>query len=197
MNRLVVLSDVHLGSDLNDVGRPVPRSRGVDADLVRLLGHYRASTAPGDHLRLVFAGDLIDFVGMTVHAAGATLATERSPEERAHGLGNAADHAREKLRLVMERHGDVFDALADLVAAGQSVDIVHGNHDLEFHWDAVKDELRSKLIARATARSKRGDSLDTMAFCNRIRFSPGFCTCPGLPTSSTDTSTMPSARATA
>ncbi len=180
MNRLVVLSDVHLGSDLNDVGRPVPRSRGVDADLVRLLGHYRASTAPGDHLRLVFAGDLIDFVGMTVHAAGATLATERSPEERAHGLGNAADHAREKLRLVMERHGDVFDALADLVAAGQSVDIVHGNHDLEFHWDAVKDELRSKLIARATARSKRGDSLDTMAFCNRIRFSPWFLYLPGI-----------------
>ncbi len=180
MDRLVVLSDVHLGSDLNDVGRPVPRSRGVDADLVRLLGHYRTSTPPGDHLRLVFAGDLIDFVGMTVHASGAILATERSHEEWAHGLGNAADHAREKLRLVMERHGDVFDALADLVAAGQSLDIVHGNHDLEFHWDAVKDQLRSTLLASAIARSKRGDLPDAMAFCNRIRFCPWFLYLPGI-----------------
>jgi UDP-2,3-diacylglucosamine pyrophosphatase LpxH len=180
MDRLVVLSDVHLGSDLNDIGEPIRRSRGVDADLVRLLGHYRTSTPAGDHLRLVFAGDLIDFVGMTVHAAGVVLATERTHEERVHGLGNAADHARVKLRLVVERHGDVFDALADLVAAGQSVDIVHGNHDLEFHWDAVKNDLRSTLLARAIARSELGDSLDASAFHERIRFFPWFLYLPGI-----------------
>jgi UDP-2,3-diacylglucosamine pyrophosphatase LpxH len=180
MDRLVVLSDVHLGSDLNDVGRPVPRSRDVDADLVRLLEHYRTSTTPGDHLRVVFAGDLIDFVGMMVHATGAALATERSHEERVHGLGNAADHAQIKLRLVVERHGDVFDALADLVAAGQSMDIVHGNHDLEFHWDGVKDQLRSTLLARAIVRSDRGYSLDARAFGERIRFCPWFLYLPGI-----------------
>jgi UDP-2,3-diacylglucosamine pyrophosphatase LpxH len=180
MDRLVVLSDVHLGSDLNDVGTPVARSRGVDADLVQLLGHYRTSTAAGDHLRVVFAGDLIDFVGMTVHAPGAALATERSPEERVHGLGNAADHARVKLRLVVERHADVFDALADLVAAGQSLDIVHGNHDVEFHWDAVKDELRGALLARAGDRAQRGHSLDAVAFRERIRFCPWFLYLPGI-----------------
>ena len=180
MDRLVVLSDVHLGSDLNDIGEPIRRSRGIDADLVRLLAHYRTSTPPGDHLRLVFAGDLIDFVGITVHAAGAKLATERNDEERAHGLGNAADHARVKLRFVVERHGDVFDALADLLASGQSLDIVHGNHDLEFHWDEVKNELRSMLLARAIARSARSDSLDAVAFAQRIRFCPWFLYLPGI-----------------
>jgi len=177
---LVVLSDVHLGSDLNHVVAPIRRSRGVDQDLVNLLAHYRASTAPGDRLRLVFAGDLIDFVGMTVHADAADLPTERSDEERAHGLGNAVDHVEAKLRMVVERHGDVFDALADLVADGHTLDIVHGNHDLEFHWDPVKDELRSTLLACARARAKGREPPEAAAFCRRIAFHPWFLYMPGL-----------------
>ena len=38
MERVVVLSDVHLGSDLNHVVESVRRSRGIDEDLVKLLG---------------------------------------------------------------------------------------------------------------------------------------------------------------
>jgi UDP-2,3-diacylglucosamine pyrophosphatase LpxH len=183
MERLVVLSDVHLGSDLNHIVAPIRRSRGVDEDLVKLLAHYRTSTPPGDHLRLVFAGDLIDFVGMTVHAPAhdaADLPTERSDEERAHGLGNAADHVGAKLRMVVERHGDVFDALADLVADGHDLDIVHGNHDLEFYWDAVKDELRATLLACATARAGARAPLDAAAFRRRIAFHPWFLYMPGV-----------------
>jgi UDP-2,3-diacylglucosamine pyrophosphatase LpxH len=177
MERMVVLSDVHLGSDLNHVIEPIPRSRSIDRDLVGLLAHYRTSTPPGDRLRVVFAGDLIDFVGMTVHAEAADLATERSDEELAHGLGNAADHVRLKLRMVVARHGDVFDALADLVADGHALDIVHGNHDLELHWDDVKDDLRASLLARSSVQ--RG-SPDATAFCGRIRFHPWFLYLPGV-----------------
>jgi UDP-2,3-diacylglucosamine pyrophosphatase LpxH len=179
MERLVVLSDVHLGSDLNHVIAPILRSRGVDQDLVKMLEHYRTSTPPGDRLRLVFAGDLIDFVGMAVHAHAGELSTERSEEERAHGLGNAADHVRVKLRMVVERHCDVFDALADLVAEGHILDIVQGNHDLEFHWDTVKDELRSLLLARARVRARLGP-LDAMGFRQRITFYPWFLYLPGI-----------------
>jgi UDP-2,3-diacylglucosamine pyrophosphatase LpxH len=167
MERLVVLSDVHLGSDLNHVIAPILRSRGVDQDLVKMLQHYRTSTPPGDRLRLVFAGDLIDFVGMAVHA------------HAVHGLGNAADHVRVKLRMVLERHSDVFDALADLVAEGHVLDIVQGNHDLEFHWDTVKDELRSALLARANIRARRG-APDAMAFRQRITFYSWFLYLPGI-----------------
>src|ERR1700677_3330966 len=111
MESLLVLSDVHLGSDLNDFGNPIRRSRRVDEDLVKLIVHYRTAKAPSDRWHLVVAGDFIDFVGMTVHAEGAELATERSKEELEHGLGNPVDHVRVKLRLVVERHRDVFDAL--------------------------------------------------------------------------------------
>jgi len=68
MESLLVLSDVHLGSDLNDVGEPIRRSRSVDDDLVRLLAHYQKTGPPKGRWRLVFAGDFIDFIGMTVRA---------------------------------------------------------------------------------------------------------------------------------
>jgi UDP-2,3-diacylglucosamine pyrophosphatase LpxH len=172
MDSLLVLSDVHLGSDLNDFGCSIRRSRSVDEDLVKLITHYRAVAPPIDHWHLVVAGDFIDFAGMAVRAEGVDLATECNDEEREHGLGNAVDHVRVKLRLVVERHRDVFDALAEFVADGHALTFVHGNHDLEFYWDAVKDDLRSLLVARACAA--RADAVDCPAFDRRIAFHPLF-----------------------
>ncbi|MGO9839355.1 MAG: hypothetical protein ACLP1X_34680 [Polyangiaceae bacterium] len=179
MESLLVLSDVHLGSDLNDFGLPIRRSRRVDEDLVKLITHYRAVVPPIDRWHLVVAGDFIDFVGMTVRAGGeVTLATECSDEEREHGLGNAVDHVRFKLRLVVERHRDVFEALAGFVADGNALTFVHGNHDLEFYWDAVKDDLRSLLFVQASAA--RNDAIDASAFDARIAFHPWFFYVAGL-----------------
>ncbi len=175
---LLVLSDVHLGSDLNDFGHPIRRSQCVDDDLVKLITHYRAVAPPIDHWHLVVAGDFIDFVGMAVRAEGVDLTTERNGEEREHGLGSAVDHVRVKLRLVFERHRDVFDALAGFVADGHALAFVHGNHDLEFYWDAVKDDLRSLLFARACAA--RTDAIDRPAFERRIAFYPLFFYVAGL-----------------
>ncbi len=175
---LLVLSDVHLGSDLNDFGHPIRRSRVIDEDLVKLITHYRTVPPPSERWRLVVAGDFIDFVGMAVRAAGVELATERSDEERQHGLGNAVDHVRVKLGLVVERHRAVFDALARFVADGHALAFIHGNHDLEFHWDAVKDDLRFLLLARA--RTTQTDAIDGPAFESRIVFHPWFFYVAGL-----------------
>jgi UDP-2,3-diacylglucosamine pyrophosphatase LpxH len=171
MESLLVLSDVHLGSDLNEIGHPIRRSRRVDDDLVKLIRHYRAVGPPRGRWRLVVAGDFIDFVGMAVHAEGVKLLTELTDEEREHGLGNAVDHVRAKLRLVVERHRDVFDALAGFVAGGHALTFVHGNHDLEFYWDAVKDDLRSLLLEQAAAQN---EAIDRPAFEERIAFNPWF-----------------------
>jgi UDP-2,3-diacylglucosamine pyrophosphatase LpxH len=178
MDSLLVLSDVHLGSDLNDFGGSIRRSRQVDQDLVDLLKHYRSVAPPRGRWRLVVAGDFIDFVGMTVRADAEPLATERSDEEREHGLGNAVDHVRVKLRLVAERHRDVFDALGNFVADGNTLAFVQGNHDLEMHWDSVKDDLRSLLLVRA--RASRTDEVDGPAFDERISFHAWFFYIAGL-----------------
>jgi UDP-2,3-diacylglucosamine pyrophosphatase LpxH len=169
---LLVFSDVHLGSDLNeqDTGHVVRRSHEVDHDLVALLRHYLAETPAGDRWRIVIAGDFIDFIGISVNACDEALATPLTAEETAHGLGNSADHARIKLRRVAERHADVFAALAAFVAEGHALTVVHGNHDVEFHWDEVKRDFRELLLRHA---EKRGGSIDP-TFLDRIEFNPWF-----------------------
>lgn len=174
---LLVLSDVHLGSDLNDLTPPetrVRRAREVDEDLVRLLTHYRSQPAPDGQWRLVIAGDFIDFIGITVHAAaneGLTL----DDEEQEFGLGNAEDHARVKMRRVGVRHADVFDALAAFVAAGHAVTLVHGNHDLELHWDGVRTEFVSILREHALLRGEYREGFE-----DRVSFQPWFFYVDGL-----------------
>ncbi len=172
---LLILSDVHLGNDLNDLTREgVRRSAVVDADLASLLSHYRQSPCTGKRWRLVIAGDFIDFVGMSILPPFGADFAGANEEERAHGLGNSSDHASLKLRAVAERHGEVFIALADFVAAGHALTIVHGNHDVEFHWDAVKDELREMLVEIASRRSGADYAVLTREFAARIEFEPWF-----------------------
>jgi len=179
---LLILSDVHLGNDLNDLAVDGERrSEQVDQDLANLLAHYRRAPPSGRRWRLVIAGDFIDFVGMTILPRAGDPETQTSDEERSHGLGNGVDHGRIKLRAVAARHAVVFDALAWFVADGHALTIVHGNHDVEFHWDALKEELRSLLVlsaqrARATSTATTAGDTDTFAeeFSSRIEFAPWF-----------------------
>jgi UDP-2,3-diacylglucosamine pyrophosphatase LpxH len=169
---LVILSDVHLGNDLNDHDAGddhARRSDKVDVDLAHLLRHYASTPPAGKRWRLVIAGDFIDFIGMAILPKGHHLDTPPDEEELAHGLGNAADHGREKLRAVVVRHAVVFEALAAFVAAGHALTIVHGNHDVEFHWDGVKQELRDVLGRLAGLAGADAD-----AFQARIDFAPWF-----------------------
>jgi UDP-2,3-diacylglucosamine pyrophosphatase LpxH len=171
---LLILSDVHLGNDLNDLAPDgMRRSELVDTDLANLLAHYRRTPPAGRRWRLVIAGDFIDFIGMTILPPQGDLDTEPSEEEREHGLGNSADHGRIKLRAVASRHRVVFDALAGFVADGHALTIVHGNHDVEFHWDGVKQEFRALLVETAL-RLRNGDATFASDFASRIEFAPWF-----------------------
>jgi UDP-2,3-diacylglucosamine pyrophosphatase LpxH len=170
-----VFSDVHLGSDIQELphagANAARRSPTVDRDLVRLLTHYRAQRPPADRWRIVIAGDFIDFIGMTVAPERSTdIETALTEEERDHGVGNAVDHARLKLARVAKRHADVFEALALFVADGHALSLVHGNHDIEFHWDAVKDDFRAMLLSHVSQASPD----DEQAFAGRIEFNPWF-----------------------
>lgn len=171
---LLVFSDVHLGSDIQEVpngaANRIRRSESVDRDLVRLIAHYRAQKPPADRWRIVIAGDFIDFIGMTVAPnAPDAIETELTEEERSHGVGNAVDHARLKLARVAQRHADVFAALGAFVADGHALSLIHGNHDIEFHWDAVKDDFRAALLSHV-----RASAIDHEAFAARIEFNPWF-----------------------
>ncbi len=168
---LLVFSDVHLGSDLNDRLAPAQRARRsdrIDHDLVDFLAHYRNEKPAADRWRIVIAGDFIDFIGITVSPDG-PLETALNEEEQEHGLGNAADHARAKLRRVAGRHPDVFAALATFVAGGHALTVVHGNHDVEFYWDGVKEDFRALLLAHTALTGE-----EAARFLDRIDFRPWF-----------------------
>lgn len=143
---LLVFSDVHLGSDLNDSGPSVPRSAAIDRDLAALLAHYRKTSPPADRWRLVIAGDFVDFVGMSIDPPESEeVVTEPTPAERRIGLGGAEDHVRWKLKRAAARHPEVFAELAAFLAAGNAITFIHGNHDLEMYWESVRDDFRALL----------------------------------------------------
>jgi len=140
----------------------------VDRDLAGMLAHYGAQKPPADRWHIVIAGDFIDFVGMSIDPKdGEVIATELTPEERRNGVGSAEDHARLKLRRVARRHGDVFDELGKLVSAGHVLTVLHGNHDIELHWEALKDDFRDLVVA-GCAEDERA------AARRRIEFEPWF-----------------------
>lgn len=156
MNRqhnLLVLSDVHLGSDLVHHAQPDAPERANssarrDRDLAAMLDWYREHRVGKKPWRLVIAGDFVDFVGMSVSSPEPDL--ELTEEERAHGLGSAVDHAVLKLRLVGRHHGHVLRSLAGFVAAGNRLVVVRGNHDVDFHWEPVQEEFLAILRSHAS-----------------------------------------------
>ena len=150
-HNLLVLSDVHLGSDLVQHSQPGAPTRSAssrrrDRDLAALLDWYAARPEGGHPWRLVIAGDLVDFVGMSVSSPGGTLVTAPNPDEEVHGLGSAVDHTLAKLALVAEHHREVFAALARFVASGNSLVVVRGNHDVDLHWEPVQAAFRDILV---------------------------------------------------
>jgi UDP-2,3-diacylglucosamine pyrophosphatase LpxH len=156
-HNLLVFSDVHLGSDLVHHARPDAPLRTDAADdrdreLAALLDFYREHPGQGRPWRLVIAGDFVDFVGMSVSPPRDSKPIVLDADDRILGLGNAEEHTIYKLRCVARRHGVVFEALAKFVAAGNTLVVVRGNHDVDFHWPLVQDEFIRQLATFAPVR---------------------------------------------
>lgn len=147
---LLALSDLHLGSDLVHHVRPdaPERSRAserCDRELAALFDWYRENRVQGRPWRLIIGGDFVDFGGMAVMTDERELRTPPTEEERSHGLGGTPDHTLQKLRLVLRHHAGVMQSLARFLAAGNTLVIVQGNHDVDWHWRSVQREFRRAL----------------------------------------------------
>ncbi len=155
---MLIISDLHLGEDIR------PGTVGVLRHVVRLereleafLSHYTTERMGDRPWRLVINGDMVDFLGVCLLPGQADVATEaaRTPEEHVWGLGTHPRAARAKMQRVLERHKGIFHKLAAFVAAGNDLDIVVGNHDVEFHWPMVQDTFKqgvAKLTPEGVAR---------------------------------------------
>jgi UDP-2,3-diacylglucosamine pyrophosphatase LpxH len=148
-HNLLVLSDLHLGSDLVHHAQPeaplrARASQNRTRDLTAMLDHYRERRQGGVPWRLVIAGDFVDFAGMSV-LPPIELATRPTDEELKHGLGGAEDHTLVKLDLLMDHEVSVMTSLARFLEAGNSLVIVRGNHDVDWHWEAAQEHFLTRL----------------------------------------------------
>lgn len=174
----LIFSDVHLGADLVQHVRPwtVERLKQValiDRDLAAMLDFYRERRDPDHPWRLVIAGDLVDFIGMSIApTAGGGVAAGLTGEERLFGLGSTREHAALKMCAVARRHDLVFRKLAAFVADGHSLVIVRGNHDVDFYWESAQDAFVEALVSRIHGLA--GDAETLQRFRERVSFHDWF-----------------------
>lgn len=148
----LLLSDVHLGSDIIPHQRPwastswLLEESDIDGRLVAWLSQYTAQRDQDRPWRLIVAGDFLDLVGVAITTPSSQL-TPPTAEEQRHGLGSAADHVLHKLEAIVARHQRVFEALGRFVAAGNALVIVRGNHDIELYWEVAQDALVEAVLA--------------------------------------------------
>jgi UDP-2,3-diacylglucosamine pyrophosphatase LpxH len=175
----LLLSDVHLGSDIVPHLRPwalttwLLEEPEVDSRLVSLLAHYRRERDPLRPWRLIIAGDFLDLVGVSLAAPREAMRTPPTPEEERHGLGSAPDHVVRKVRAIADRHPRVFRALMQFVADGHSLVIVRGNHDIELYWRSAQKSLIEAIVQHARPGERA-------RLASRIAIRPWFFAVEGL-----------------
>lgn len=134
----IIVSDLHLSAGYDPGTRVYDRNEDFfyDETFARFVDHHLArATARNRRLRLVILGDFIDF-----------LQVETSRQDL--GVSSSATSVV-KLERVAAGHPAVFAALGRVIGAGQQIDLVVGNHDIEFAWPDVQRRLRD-IVARFT-----------------------------------------------
>jgi UDP-2,3-diacylglucosamine pyrophosphatase LpxH len=168
----LVLSDVHLGSDLVPHVRPWARDSWlndapeIDGRLASLLAHYaERAKRNGRNVCLIVAGDFLDLVGVSLSADERSTKTRLTREEERHGLGSARDHVVQKIEAIAARHVRAFAAMSAFIAAGHRLVVVRGNHDIELHWRAAQRALITALARHAVDPATRARIEDSVTIC--------------------------------
>jgi len=177
----LIISDLHLGEDLNPSSRKEssPQLALLERQLVGFLRRYTFMRRDGRAWRLIINGDLVDFLGICL-LPGDDFA-DVTPEEQVYGLGRRPRVARAKMEAVLARHPDVFRALGRFAAAGNRIDIVVGNHDVEFQWKPVQASfIEGVRRAWEDGELARGGSPDSSVIAEQITFHPWFFYEPGV-----------------
>jgi UDP-2,3-diacylglucosamine pyrophosphatase LpxH len=171
----LLVSDLHLGEACKEHSRIEYLKRGAEFDthFCAFLDHFRRNPIDGRPWRLVLGGDLIDFLQVTITPPGA------SAEARRYGLGTQAEQSVWKFDRVVERHRRVFVFLADFVGAGNRLEIIQGNHDVELFWPEVRQHLIDALVHLYFGEESSADE-QPEDFRARVRFNPWFFYEPNL-----------------
>src|SRR6516162_7488182 len=133
--RLVVISDIHVGSGPLD---------DCDAELERgLVSFLEQMAADSEPTTLVINGDFLDF------AQAEPWQGKELESSTADGvpLCFTEEQSVEKLKGIVRAHRPIFDAAGEICrpGSGHRLVILPGNHDVDFFWDKVRAEFVAAL----------------------------------------------------
>jgi len=156
---ILVVSDLHFGEELLP-GASLERRRAIElgsSAFREFLRYHTVRRRDGRPWRLVIAGDLFDFMSVVIPATKDRPA--KTADERRFGLGRGIQPGVERMRRICEAHRPLLGELGRFAAAGHTVEIIVGNHDVELLAADVVAELMRQFTAagcdeRAAARIK-------------------------------------------
>lgn len=167
--RYVLISDLHLGEDVGDGDAPLTKNIDASNKLISGFIKHLIDTAEKP-FTLIINGDGIDFLRTVLQPnpveARLIPASSLSPREARMGKDSSREHAVWKLGRVLGFHRPVFVALAEFIAAGHSIVMIRGNHDVELYWTEVREAITSSLADLAHIPEEELRS--------RLRFEPWF-----------------------
>lgn len=143
---LLIVSDFHLSEGWDEKTKHLYRQEDFffDTSFQRFLStQAKAAQQGGYNIRLIFAGDLVDFQ-QVITVPGDVDGRPVEPRYRNLGLGTSPAHTCWKLERIITGHRVFFKALADFLAQGHDLVILSGNHDVE--W--IIREVREKFLKR-------------------------------------------------
>lgn len=181
----LVISDLHLGEDLSPSATEANHLHidMVERQLVEFLRYYARRREDGRPWRLVINGDMVDFLAVCVFPGHPAFEEASSTlEEREFGFPRTPPVAEVKLDAIIDRHIEVFRALARFASRGNRIEIISGNHDTEMQWPTTQTRFRHG-IARAwqsMPEARRPGAARTEEVVGAVGFHPWFFHEPGV-----------------
>lgn len=148
---LVIISDLHIGRGKNpETGRYFElETFFYDADFLAFCAFLCAEARDrGAPFKLILNGDAFDLLRLDRVVGDEPPASRR---ERRYGPTMTPQQAASAIREILAGHPEFVDGLAQVLADGNEVIFLPGNHDLEIQWPAVQSELREVVLDRVAA----------------------------------------------
>jgi len=173
---LAIVSDLHLSEGRHPTTRTFHRNEDFffDGPFDRFLSYLEASSMRrGRKWRLVIAGDMVDFLQITRQPEHPPFTLRQS--EKDYGLGTSPEKTIWKLKVMMDGHRVLFQALGRFLGDGHSVVIVAGNHDIEWNVPDVQQAFREEMKRFIPAGRRDPDDAMTrgITFCPWFYYEPG------------------------
>jgi UDP-2,3-diacylglucosamine pyrophosphatase LpxH len=147
----IVVSDLHMGAGRVTEGNSLEDFIS-DHELAAFLEEIAdESDRDGAEVELIVNGDAFEMLQVP-HVDRFDPAAVYPPQD--YHSSSEKDSAR-KMQIIIDGHRPFFDALGRLVRVGpprRAVTFIKGNHDVNLHWPAVQDRIRSAMGATGGRR---------------------------------------------